>query len=261
MLWYKAWLETRFRFFVGVGLIAATCAFFVFGNSFILGTWQEYRLQNPQRTELPWIVRATDDYPYFLWHFIFRTLLQQLWVFLALLIGFGGLFKERAQGSAGFTLSLPVSRGRLFGVRAGLGLIEITILGLIPAILLPLLSVFIEKNYPVYQGVSHSLLMILAGIVFYSFGTLLSTVIEGEQTPALIGVASIVAFYFVLGPYNDDGIVKPLWIELIDASTVMAGEPGLQSFAAFPWLGLIASLSIASGLFYLALRITEARDF
>ena len=222
MLWYKAWLETRFRFFLGALLIAATCAFFVMGNPFILGTWQEYRELNPQQKELPWIIEATSDYAYFIWHFVFRTLLQQLWVLLAVLIGFGGLSRERAQGAAGFTLSLPVSRRRLIGVRWAVGVAEITILGLLPALLIPVLSAFIEKPYPVFQGVSHSLLMVLAGIIFFSFGTFLSTVIESEHTPALVGIAAIVLFYFVLGPYNDDGVVKPLWLKLIDVSSVMA---------------------------------------
>lgn len=260
MLWYKAWLETRFRFFIGIVLICATCAFFVLGNQFILGTWREYRLQNPERTELPWILQATNDYPYFIWHFIFRSLLQQLWVVLAVLIGFGGLSREIAQGSASFTLSLPVSRRRLVSVRVLVGLAEILILGLIPALLIPILSLLIEKPYPVFDGFSHSILMVLAGIVFLSFGVFLSTVVQGEHTPTLIGVAAVVLFYFILGPYNDDGIVKPLWLKLIDVSTVMAGAPYLTSLTEFPWLGVTASLVAALVLFYISLRITEERD-
>jgi ABC-2 type transport system permease protein len=261
MLWYKAWLETRFRFLLGAALICATCAFFVLGNPFILGTWEEYRQLNPQQKELFWIIQATNDYPYFIWHFVFRSLLQQLWVLLAVLIGFGGLSRENAQGAAGFTLSLPVSRRRLVSVRALTGLAEITVLGLIPAILIPVLSVLIGKPYPVFQGITHSLLMVTAGIVFFSFSIFLSTIIQSENTPTLIGIATVVLFYFILGPYNDDGVIKPLWVKLVDVSSVMAGEPYLTSFATYPWAGLIISLAVAFGLFYFSLRIMEERNF
>jgi ABC-2 type transport system permease protein len=261
MLWYKAWLETRFRFLQGAILICATCAFFVLGNPFILGTWEEYRQLNPQQKELSWIIQATSDYAYFIWHFVFHSLLQQLWVLLAVLIGFGGLSRESAQGAAGFTLSLPVSRKRLVSVRAAVGLAEITVLGLIPALLIPILSVFIGKPYPAIQGISHSLLMVLAGVVFFSFSVFLSTAIQSEHTPTIIGIATVILFYFILGPYNDDGVIKPLWLKLVDVSEVMAGEPYLTSLATYPWLGLASSLSVALGLFYLSLRITEERDY
>ncbi len=261
MLWYKSWLETRFRFLVGVILICATCAFFVLGNPFILGTWQEYRQINPQQKELTWILRATDDYPYFIWHFVFRSLLQQLWVILAVLIGFGGLSRESAQGAAGFTLSLPVSRRRLVSVRAMIGFIEITVLGIIPAVMIPVLSMFIEKPYPVFQGLSHSVLMILGGIVFFSLSIFLSTVIQSEHTPILIGIAAVVLFYFILGPYTDDGVTQPVWLKLIDVSRVMSGAPELTSWGVFPLSGVVMSLLAAFGLFYLSLRVTEKRDY
>jgi hypothetical protein len=233
----------------------------VLGNPFILGTWEEYRQLNPQQKELSWIIQATGDYAYFIWHFVFRSLLQQLWVLLAVLIGFGGLSRESAQGAASFTLSLPVSRRRLVSVRAIVGLAEVTVLGLIPAIVIPILSLFIEKPYPAFQGITHSLLMVTGGIVFFSFSIFLSTVIESEHTPTIIGIAAVILFYFILGPYNDDGIVKPLWLKLIDVSSVMAGEPYLTSLTAYPWLGLGASLTVALGLYYLSMRITEERDY
>jgi ABC-2 type transport system permease protein len=261
MLWYKAWLETRFRFLIGAALVTGCSAFFVLGNPFILGTWREWQQLHPHETEQAWILRATVDYPYFIWHFVFRVLLQQLWVLCAVLIGFGGLARESAQGTAGFTLSLPGSRRRLVSVRAAVGCIEIAALGLIPALVIPALSIFIEKPYPVAQGISHTLLMVLGGLVFFSLGILLSTVIESEHTPTLIGVAVVTLFYFVLTPYTDEGASEPIWLRLIDASRVMAGPPYLTSTATYPLWGVCMSLLTALGLFYLSLRITERRDY
>lgn len=261
MLWYKSWLETRFRFLTGAALVSAVCAFFVLWNPFILGTWQEHQQLHPQEAELPWILRATDDYPYFIWHFLFRSMLQQLWVLIALLIGFGGLSRESAQGAAGFTLSLPVSRRRMVGIRAAVGCIEIAVLGLIPAALIPALSLFIGKPYPAFQGVAHALLMVLGGVVFFSLGVCLSTVIHSEYTPAFVGVAFVAVFYFILQPYADDGAPVPFGLKLIDVSRIMAGAPYLTSLATYPLWGVGMSLLVAFGLFYLSLRITEKRDY
>ncbi|HEV7859601.1 MAG TPA: ABC transporter permease subunit [Pyrinomonadaceae bacterium] len=261
MLWYKAWLETRFRFLIGAALVCALCAFFVLGNPFILGTWSEHQQLHPAEAELPWILRATTDYPYFIWHFLFARLLQQLWVLFAVIIGLGGLSRESAQGTAGFILSLPLSRRRIVCVRAALGGIEVAVLGLIPAIAIPALSIFIGKPYPAFQAVSHALLMVLGGLVFFGLGVMLSTAIQSEHTPALIGVAIVLLFYFFLSPYTDDGVIEPLWIKLLDVSRVMAGTPALSSFSTYPLRGICISLLTACGLFYLSLRMTEKRDY
>lgn len=261
MLWYKAWLETRFRFLVGAALMTVGSAFFVLGNPFILATWREWEQLHPHEAEQAWILRATVDYPYFIWHFVFRIMLQQLWVLCAVLIGFGGLSRESAQGAAGFTLSLPASRLRLVSVSAAVGCVEIAMLGFIPALVIPALSIFIEKPYPIFEGIFHALLMVLGGVVFFSLGIFLSSLIQSEHTPALIGVAFVALFYFILTPYADDGAPEPLWLKLIDASRVMAGEPYLTPSATGPLRGVGMSLLMASGLFYLSVKVTERRDY
>ncbi|HKC63685.1 MAG TPA: ABC transporter permease subunit [Pyrinomonadaceae bacterium] len=260
MLWYKAWLETRFRFLLGATIIVACCSFFVLGNPFILGTWREWQRLHPNEIELDWIVRATSDYPFFIWHFLFQIFLQQLWVLFAVLISFGGIARESAQGTAGFTLSLPVSRQRLVSVRAAVGLVEMVVLGLISAVLVPTLSIFIGKPYPLMQGISHALLMMIAGSLFFSLGLLLSTVIQSEHAPTLIGVTLVAFFYFVFQPYAD-GAQEPFWLKPFNLQKVMAGAPDLSSWTNFPLLGACFSLLAACGLFYLSLKITERLDY
>lgn len=260
MLWYKAWLETRLRFLIGAIMIVGCCAFFVLGNPFILGTWREWQQLHPDETELDWILRATTDYPFFIWHFLFLIFLQQLWSLFAVLIGLGGISRESVQGTAGFTLSLPVSRRRLVGVRAAVGCIEMATLGLIPAALIPSLSVFIGKPYPVMQGISHALLMMLAGVLFFSLGLFLSTIIQSEHAPTLIGVTLVAFFYFVFQPYAD-GAKEPFWLKPFNLQGVMAGKPNLSSLANYPLWNVGISLLIAFGLFYLSLKITDRRDY
>lgn len=260
MLWYKAWLETRFRFLLGTAAIAGCCAFFVLGNPFIIRTWQEWEQLHPNEPELDWILRATIDYPFFLWHFLFQLFLQQLWVLFAMLIGFGGISRECAQGTAGFTLSLPVSRGRLVSVRAAIGGLEMAVLGLVPSVLIPSLSVFIGKSYPVMQGLSHVLLMVLAGALFFSLGLFLSTLLQSEHAPTLIGVTLVAFFYFVFQPYAD-GAPESFWLEPFNLQKIMAGAPPPAVFADYPLWGAGISAAVALCFFYFSLKITAQRDY
>jgi len=260
MLWYKAWLETRFRFLIGAVMIAGCCGFFVLGNPFILGTWREWELLHPHEREPDWLLRAAADYPFFIWHFLFQSTLQQLWVLFALLLGLGGLSREGAQGTAGFSLSLPVSRRRMVTVRAAVGSLEMAALGLLPALLLPALSLFIGKPYPVMQGITHVILMMLAGIAFFSLGLFLATTIQSEFAPTLIGVTFVAFFYFIFQPYAD-GVHEPLWLRLTDLQRVMAGTPERTFSAASSLWGVGAGLLVTLILFFVSLRITERKDY
>lgn len=56
---------------------------------------------------------------------------------LVIFLGLGGPHRERLQDSAGFTLALPVSRFRVVEIRVVMGMAELAVLALTPAILIP----------------------------------------------------------------------------------------------------------------------------
>jgi hypothetical protein len=62
--------------------------------------------------------------------------------------GLGGLQRERTHNTAGFTLALPVSPFRVVGIQVMAGMVELALLALIPAILIPSLSILIHQSYP-----------------------------------------------------------------------------------------------------------------
>lgn len=260
MLWHKAWLETRFRFFMGVAMTTGLTAFFVFGNPLIVRQWQMDHQLHPEWNDPAWLYRAMDDYPFFIWHFLFGYMLQQLWVLFALVLGFGGISRENAQGVAGFTLSLPVTRRRLIGTRALVGCAEIIALGILSSLTVSALSLFIGKQYPFAQGLAHSLLMVTGGLVFYCLAMFLSTVIQGEHTPTLIGVTLVAFLYFIIQPYVD-GPPEPFYLKLVNVSKVMAGPPYIWTAAEVSWTGLTMSLLAAAALLYSSLKITERKDY
>src|SRR5215468_7435184 len=139
MLWHKSWLETRWRFLIGLAVLACSAAGVVFAY--------------PRVAELLPLVPAHDtggelgrriresaelvrDYRGYVWSQWSGKSLIQAWTLFAVLLGTGGLVSQAARGGALFTLSLPVSRRRLVAVRAAVGLTELVVLAFVPSLLL-----------------------------------------------------------------------------------------------------------------------------
>src|SRR5579871_2717430 len=96
MLYYKMWRESWIRF-----VISAVALLWMCGSVVLL-----------QRQ-----VRAHADEPLsyerYIWSAVYKANVLDLFILLVIVLGLGGVLQERAQGTAGFTLSLPVSRWRL----------------------------------------------------------------------------------------------------------------------------------------------------
>ena len=115
MLWYKAWLETRSRFLISlVGMVALCSVFVLHGDRDAI-------------YEVP-----ANYYNYVL--FAGHQILVMMWVLAVTLTMMGGLLREKAAGSAAFTLALPVSRGRLMMVRICTGLVQTATLAIAPCL-------------------------------------------------------------------------------------------------------------------------------
>src|SRR5579863_421549 len=99
MLWYKAWIESRARFGVCIALCMVPALNFVF--------WKKNLLPGD-----------IDGPPLYFKILSFSHIgLAIFWIFSSVLLGLGGLLREKAVGSSPFTLSLPVSRTRMVVVR------------------------------------------------------------------------------------------------------------------------------------------------
>src|SRR5437016_2783429 len=146
MLWRKAWLESQARFFIGAITLVGLCMLFVV-------------FQTMPRSE------GTLTYSAYIWRTVYRGYIREIFVLLVLLLGLGGLLIERENGTATFTLALPVSRFRLTGVRAGVGLFQVILLASIPAVLIPALSGFVHQSYPPAQSLYFFSLWTFSGAV------------------------------------------------------------------------------------------------
>jgi len=193
-------------------------------------------------------IAIQSDYRGFIWWQWVHQNFTQLWSLLAILLGSGGLIGQGASGAL-FTLSMPVSRTQVIGVRAAVCLVELLILALVPSTLIPMLSPAIGQSYPFRAALVHALCM---SIGVFSFALLMSTTFTDLWRPALvtgaiaIGVALVETAVRQSGPYG--------------LFAVMSGERYFRE-AAVPWAGLLISVGVAASLLYGAARNLSEQDF
>lgn len=247
MLWYKMWRESRVRFAISVVALLWMCGAVVL-------------LQQQ--------VRAHADEPlsyvHYIWHAVYKANALDLYILLVIVLGLGGVQQERAQGTAGFTLSLPLSRWRLVATRAVTGWVEMAVLALLPALLIPLLSPWVGQTFPFLRALQFSVLWAGCGMVIFALTFFFSTVLAGAYSPAIASVAAVVACSMSAG--------LPLFerfpvLDLIDTmhGTQLLLSPGNASLGAFvvplPWLSLGLYALLALCLTGVAGVITARRDF
>jgi ABC-type transport system involved in multi-copper enzyme maturation permease subunit len=242
MLWYKAWRETRVRFYlVALFLIGFSCIAVLFYSRYC--------------SQMRWEGEVPPSYQKYLWQTIYRdgNSLREIFCILVLLLGAGGLHNERA-GSVAFTLSLPVPRWQLILARSGVGLLEVTALSFVSPVVLSALSPTVNESYAAIQGAQFGFLWTVCGASIYSLALLCSTLLEGEYSAALASLAIFVAYSIATGPPAN-------------INAIMSGE-GMPYFstATFGLIGLpgtplVFTAFITSILLMCAVQATSRQDF
>ena len=259
MLFYKAWLESRFRFLAGLVVITSVCTLYIRLRPTLIPGWIS-DLQNPHWSGRPrWLYLGVHDLNFYAWHFLYENKLQQAWVLFAILLAFGGLLRERQIGTSAFSLGLPVTRSRWLLTRMFVAAAESLLLAFAAVIVVRLASWSIHEPYGASQILAHCLLIAVSGVVFLALGAIFSTVIPGEHMalPATLVVLGIP--YLFIQEYVREAAPKE-WMSWIDISHVMAGPPHL-TWANVPWLGVAVSLLLAAFLSFLAIRIGESLEY
>jgi hypothetical protein len=254
MLWYTSWLETRWRFLIGLVLLMCSAAGVVLAYPLVaslvplaptnLGGELGRRIR--ESTEL------AREYRGYVWSHWFRQNLGQMGTLFAVLLGTAGLLSRPSGGAALFTLSMPVSRRRLLGVRAAAGLAELAVLAFAPSLLIPLLSPMVRETYGTGNTLIHSACAFITISVFFSLAFLLSTVFGELWRPLLIALAMAAALALaeeLLGSPTRYGIFG-----------VMSAETYFRS-GKLPWPGLLASAAASAAMLWGATLNIARRDF
>ncbi len=244
VLW-KAWRESRGRFFCALVLLASLVAYAVLTSP---GFLDRYNTRFPDKTLL---------YSVYVWTGLHHYALEGLWVLCAFVVALGGLAREKTTGVILFTLGLPVGRLRLFLIRASVAWAEAIALGLASAILIPLFSVLVGESYPFRQALAFGASMTAAGVVVIAFGLLLSEVFEGEFTSPVIGLCTLSAIFLGYRSHTLRG-----WnvFDVMSATSSIDTKTQLIT-GTFHWLGLTVCLLISAILLLSTAAVIKARDF
>lgn len=245
LLIYKAWLETRRRFGAALVLLLAISAYTVLRAPDIIQDREQFR--------------AGEHilYARYIWILLYKGYLQTLWILSAVMLGLGGLWREKSAGVAGFTLSLPVSRRRLVLARAVVGALEVIALATIPSVLIWMISPLSGNSYPFRDALLHSVLLAGGGLIFYGWGVLLSHVLQGEFATPALGLSLCLVLFILF---------HVLRLETFNPFDLMSGKHHLDPHTfllreELPWLPLGVFAGAAALIVLTAVRIAESRDF
>ena len=243
LIW-RAWQESRGRFFAALVLLVALVIYAVLtSNAYLTGF-------NSHHPDHPLI------YSVYVWSGLFYYALQGLWILCAFILGMGGLARERATGVVLFTLGLPVKRLHLFLIRGAVAWAESILLAVFSALLIPILSSFVGKPYPLIQALMFAVLMSTAGLIFLTFGLLLSEIFEAEFTAPVVGLCAITAIFF---SYKAHTILGWSVFDVMSGAAYI--NPSTQLLTGVvPWPGLSICILVSLGLLWTTVVIIRARD-
>lgn len=226
MLWYKGWLETRFRL---------VFVFVIMAFMFI-----------PQSYGSKADVRG-----------VIFTAGYSVWL-LCVFLGAAGIVTQQSlqaakglHGSTLFTLTLPVSRFRLLAVRAGLGWLEMV--GGIGALccLLWVLFPVIRDRTTAREMAEYALVLIVCGSAFYGVTVLLATFLE-DLWRVWGSFLCYGAIWWLLNKTPAPRSVN-VFLAMGDGSPVLAHT--------MPWTAMALSLGLAGVLFFAALKVAQHREY
>jgi hypothetical protein len=245
MLIRKAWLESKARFTTAAIILTILGLSTVLRAPATMAGWD--RIHRGEQM----------SYALYIWLSLPHGFLQFLWIIAAVLLGLGGLLREDAVGSSGFTLSLPVSRRQHVLTRAGVCATEAVVLAFIPLVIVAILSPLIHQSYPLSQALMFATMFVLAGLVFFALGFALSHILRGEYSAPVVALAGIAAFY-ILTKLPRLGVLSVF--DAMDGKKVLVGHTFFLG-SEFPLATIAASLAITAGLIALSVARANARDF
>jgi hypothetical protein len=235
MLWYKAWLETRWRFV------------FLLGS--VLMVWLAPLWLPPFGFRLPPGVFASR-----IWMAIHLASVL-VYIFAAVFLAGSGVNSQTTyaatsgfHGSMLFTLSLPVSRRRLLLVRAGLGALQT---GVLVAIMAGYTLLQRPGGASVMQAVEYIARAIACTMAVYALSVLLACVLD-EMWQFYAATICCIAFYLLQSRF---AVVS--WLSPLRGMTLFS----YPLTAPMPWAPIIASLALAVVFLCASMLVLQRKEY
>jgi hypothetical protein len=256
MLWYKSWLDTRWRFLIPLAILLLNIWGLIFEYPHVASLLRTVHLEPDALSETGVLgrailesVAAERSYRGYIWFQWFRQNLSQMGTLFAVLLGSGSLLSGSSGSGTLFALSLPASRNQWLAARAAIGLSESLMLALIPSLGISLVSPLIGQQYRIADAAVHAACLFTVGAVFFSLAFLLSTVFTDIWRPLLIACGAAVVLSLCESGLDLNGLFR-----VMSASTYFAA-------GSIPWIGLLISAVMSAAMLYGASINVARRDF
>ena len=252
MLYLKSWYESRIRFLLSLiflcGISSSIVLYFAYMH-------QHDRFQSRQSLE----------YAHYIWEILFKggNSVREMFVFIVLFLGMGGLLRERAHGSAAFSLALPVSRWRFVVARGLVGILEVSALSFVPPVTVLALSRAIGQSFPPAQAIQFAILWSACGAAFFAGAFLCSALVEGEYASPVTALGALAVYSLTV----NISVFAKYPLNTFNIHSVMSGEgmpyfwPEVAQITALPWGTLICVVGIAVGFLALSAYVSQRQDF
>jgi ABC-2 type transport system permease protein len=188
---------------------------------------------------------------------------REMFVLIVLFLGMGGLLRERAHGTAAFSLALPISRWRFVVARGLVGILEVSALSFVPAVTVLALSPAIGQSFPPAQATQFAILWSACGAAFFAGAFLCSALVEGEYASPVTALSALALYSLTLSI----SVFGKYPLNTLNIHSVMSGEgmpyfrPETAQVIALPWGTLICIFGLAVGLLALSAYVTQRQDF
>jgi len=252
MLFQHAFLETRWRFLIGLVVLPVSAAFVALSYPQVVALSQSVTASPTTALgrEVAEGIELAKTYDSYVWSQWFRQEGAQLGGLFAAIIGTGGLLSQAA-ASRLFTLSLPVSRERLLAARAAAGLTQMLALTVVPALVIVLVSPLVSRSFPLIDALAYALGAFAGCAVMFSLAFFLSSMFGNVWAPVVLTMCAGAALAAL------DQITGADRFSLL---RMIHGDAYFHGLGLL-WTMLLMSVLASSAFVYAGIRHVARQDF
>lgn len=246
MLCDKAWRESRARFALSVVVLGGLCAGLILFHAMF-------------RARLRALGGDDAGFDAYVYARIYGGLARAVFVVLVVVLGLGGLQRERAARTIGFSLALPVRRRDHVAAHAAVGLVEVAALALLPALLVPACAAAVGERVELAQALGFAALWLAIGAVMFAASVAISAVVRGDYAAMILALVALRVVPMALarvpvdGPWQLDRVMNGRGMPYFDAATLrLIGLPG--------WI-VLGAAAFTAALLAIAMRALARERF
>ncbi len=246
-LGWKAWRESRARFALSAAALAGLCLALV--------VFQAYLRRLIGATEPP-----ATTYVGYLHMRLYASVGCAVFWLIAIVLGLGGLARERTHGTLGFTLALPVPRSHHAIARAAVGVLELAALALVPVVIVPSSSSWlVGERYPWSQAVGFAALWFGVGSVGFAVSFAISVIVRSDYVALAVAVLTLrlVPSAVALIP----GLERWRPLDVRSGRGQSYFDPATAMLTCVPWPVAAAALVAAGALITIAVQLARQERF